>query len=633
MTIADLLARREGVDFEAKAAQGRDGRGEVPGSVWESYAAMANSQGGDLVLGVREHPDGSVDVLGLAEPERVVKTFWDNVHNRQIVSANLLRNDDVQIVEEDGVAVVHVAVPRAGRKERPVYVGENPFAGTFRRDHEGDYRCPEAEVRRMIADAEQDTRDARILTGYTLNDLDADSLSAFRNEFRSASPNHVWLTYDDRDLLEQLGGWRRDRDTGEVGLTLAGLLMFGQLRPILDALPDYVLDYRDVEPDSPGIRWTDRVTTDGTWPGNLYAFYRRAFSRLVRDLRVPFQTEAGRRVDETPVHRALKEALVNALIHADYSGSTPILILKKLSSFSFRNPGTLRIPPAQVRAGGHSDCRNRNLQKMFQMIGSAEQAGSGFPTILGAWRDQHWRPPSLIEDVELGHVTLRLSTASLFPDGVLDELQARFGEAFSMLPEAERTAVVTATIEGQVSNARLQELFDLHPAAITQLLGRLVSEGLLETHGKKRWTYYTLTPVPEGQHRLDFDSGDTDQNSTHSDQTSTDTDQSPAHSDQTSTDTDQTSAVAARLRPYLEAAKSIRDTQWALPEKRTRGLMAVLTLARERGEFLTVDDLTVVLNRSKPSVYRYLRQIKDDVETQFSGHRAPGQGYRARSTQ
>jgi hypothetical protein len=51
------------------------------------------------------------------------------------------------------------------------------------------------------------------------------------------------LGLNDLEFLTRLGCWRRDRETQEEGLTLAGLLMFGQHRPIHDALHHYFLDY------------------------------------------------------------------------------------------------------------------------------------------------------------------------------------------------------------------------------------------------------------------------------------------------------------------------------------------------------------------------------------------------------
>lgn len=606
MTLDDLLARRETVDFEAKLAGAADGRGEVPRSFWETYAAMANTQGGEIVLGLKERPDGSFDVRGIDALHRVRKQFWDEINNPKTVSANLLQDDDLTVVGWNAArSVLHVLVPRADRRRRPVYVGENPLTGTFRRNYEGDYRCSPDEARRLIADAERDTLDDDILTGYTVDDLDPGSLASYRNEFRSAKPSHAWLTEDDRGLLTQLGGWRRDRQSEHEGLTLAGLLMFGRFRPIHDALTHYVVDYRDVSDVGPDQRWGDRVTTDGTWPGNLYGFYRRAYARLTEDLRVPFRTESSQRIDETNVHRALKEALVNALIHADYSGTTPILVQKERGGFSFRNPGTLRLPRELTLAGGVSDCRNRSLQKMFQMLGAAEQAGSGFPTIRRAWREQHWRPLTLKESAEPDTVTLRLSTASLFPGPVLEDLHGQFGDSFAQLTESERVAVVTAAAEGQVSNPRLQEILDDHQADITRMLGRLVGGGFLVQHGKNRWAYYTLPRLAEATGTL-FPTPDTDQ---------------------TPPDTDH--ILSPRLLPYAQAVGDVRETKWAVPERTETGMLAVLRLARDRDEYLSVDDLSAILRRSRVSVYRYLRQLGDAVETRFPDRQARGQGYRA----
>ncbi|MFH1898246.1 MAG: ATP-binding protein [Candidatus Desantisbacteria bacterium] len=50
----DITSIYESVDFECKASQGRDGNGEVSGSFWETYSAMANTNGGEVYLGIKE---------------------------------------------------------------------------------------------------------------------------------------------------------------------------------------------------------------------------------------------------------------------------------------------------------------------------------------------------------------------------------------------------------------------------------------------------------------------------------------------------------------------------------------------------------------------------------------------------
>jgi ATP-dependent DNA helicase RecG len=167
------------------------------------------------------------------------------------------------------------------------------------------------------------------------------------------------------------------------------LLMFGQWPAIMTCAPLYFVDYQE-QPDEPdtSVRWLDRVVPDGTWSGNLFDFYRKVIRKLTADLKVPFHLQGDKRVDDTPIHQALREALVNTLVHADYSDRASVRVIKRPSGFEFRNPGALRVTVAQALQGGESDCRNRTLQQMFLMINLGERAGSGLPRILTSWQSE-----------------------------------------------------------------------------------------------------------------------------------------------------------------------------------------------------------------------------------------------------
>ncbi len=115
-----------------------------------------------------------------------------------------------------------------------------------------------------------------------------------------------------------------------------------------------MLDYQE-RPEAPyRAARIDRVTLDGKWSGNLYDFYRKVYLKLTADLKVPFALEKGQRQDETPVHEALREALANALVHADYADRASVLVVKRPDMFGFR-PGADAHPggggPAGRRAG------------------------------------------------------------------------------------------------------------------------------------------------------------------------------------------------------------------------------------------------------------------------------------------
>ena len=490
----DFEMWKEADDLEFKLAAGRDGRGALPDSVWATYSAMANTAGGRILLGVKERPDGRIEVMGVPDVDKVIKEFWCQINNPQKVSANLLSSKQVTRFEADGKTLIGIKVPRASRKERPIYVGSNPLTGTYRRQNDGDFRCPTEVVQQMMAEKVSDTLDAGIWNHYSMEDIDADTLTAYRQMFANLRPVHPFNEMRDVEFLRNLGGWREDRESGEKGLTTAGLLMFGKLRSIWDVFPNYNVDYREYGRQlTEGQRWDDRVTTDFTWPGNLFSFCRIVLPRLYQSLKVPFRLDQeGVRVDESPVHIALREALVNALIHADYGEGGAILVVKRPDLFGFRNPGTLRIRKEDAVRGGtmNSDCRNRNLQKMFQMIGYADQAGSGFPKIYSGWASQDWKKPEFREDFNLSQTYLALRMTSLLPEDAVAAATAAYGSRFLALPQLERLAVVTAFAEEEVNHSRLAELCTNHPADISNALRGLVQNGFLESSGHGRGTVY-----------------------------------------------------------------------------------------------------------------------------------------------
>ncbi|MBK6408504.1 MAG: putative DNA binding domain-containing protein [Flavobacteriales bacterium] len=478
----------EGDDWEFKSA-----KGGLPGSLWSTYSGMANTEGGTIVLGVSEtNGVAKADGLQLAHAQHLQKELWDLLHNRNKVNLNLLSPDDMQVVTSGASAFVVMRVPRATRTQRPIYTGNTPLGNTWRRYHEGDYKCSDAEVRRMLADAEDIRPDQRILEGFTVDDLDIGTVEQYRQRFRAAKPDHPWLSLQTKELLEQLGGWRKDRESSQEGLTVAGLLMFGKDNSIREpgATPNYFVDYR--EKLDPAIRWTDRIFPDGTWQANLFQFYHRVWPRLAAGLPTPFKLEGSVRKDDSPAHEALREAFVNALVHADYLGEGGIVIERYPDRFVFNNPGILLVSLEQFRKGGVSEGRNKQLQKMFLMLGIGEQAGSGVERIRAGWREKHWRVPFINIRSKPDRVLLTLPMVSLIPPDTLASLKRSYGTDIDRLKPAELQAMATAELEGSVSNGRLQELVGDHPFDITKALRHLCEMGMLISDNKRRWTTYRL---------------------------------------------------------------------------------------------------------------------------------------------
>ena len=402
--LRSLLLRGETASLECKSA-----KGGFPKSFWESYSAFANTDGGTIVLGVSEPRKGTFAVDGVARPDILVKTLWDTVNNPDKVSANVLFDRHVRAKTLDGKTVVVVDVPRADRADRPVYVGRDVFRGTFRRNGEGDYRCPRESVLAMLRDQSREPSDGAVAEELTVADLNAESVRRYHTLLSNLKPDHVWTRLPDEELLVKIGAAVRGRD-GMIRPTVAGLVCFGDFVSILRVLPDFFLDYRDrIGADE---RWSDRVcSSDGTWSGNVFDFFFRVHPRLTADLKVPFSMrDSVTRIDDTPAHKALREALANALIHADWRGRCGVVVEKTFRRIVISNPGAFRIPKPVAIAGGTSDARNANIFNIFSLVDIGERSGSGLCNLFAVWDQNGFPFPTIEENFDPDRVVLTIST-------------------------------------------------------------------------------------------------------------------------------------------------------------------------------------------------------------------------------
>ena len=202
---------------------------------------------------------------------------------------NLLSENDVETYEvgdnKDVIMVIYV--PMAKREQKPVYINNDIFNGTFRRNYEGDYHC--TQVKTMLRDQTERTMDMEVL------------------------------------------------------------------------------------------------------------------------VKVPYKMSGGERIDDTPVHKALREALANCLINADYHGLRGVVIRKEPDKLVLANPGYIRTGKKQMCLGGESDPRNKALMKMFNLINIGERAGSGVPNIFNVWADEGWEEPVIEERFDPDRTVLSLS--------------------------------------------------------------------------------------------------------------------------------------------------------------------------------------------------------------------------------
>lgn len=409
-SIREIIGLPENAEIEYKSA-----KGGLPESLWETFSAFANTNGGVIVLGVKEK-DGKY-IPSFATQEQLLsykKIFWDTVRNRGKISATLVAENDVMIENWQDAPVLIIKVPRASYNMRPVYLTHNPFGHTYIRNHEGDYCCSDEEVKRMFADAQvtQHSFDSDILPNFSMNDIDEETLRAYRQRFLLRLESHPWNEVDDLTFLTKIGVYRIDRETGKEGFTRGGLLMFGKYASITDPVctPWYFPDYQEWLEDDDTQRWTDRIYPNGTWEPNLYQFFHRVYTKLAQYQPVKFSLKGIERIDDTSAHMAMREALVNTLVHCNYAIQGNILIKRTTDGIIMRNPGRMLISIDDFYAGSHSTCRNPYIQKMFMLLGYGERAGSGADIIVRGWLKYNKERPVIVESVAKEETTLTMPT-------------------------------------------------------------------------------------------------------------------------------------------------------------------------------------------------------------------------------
>ena len=482
-------SRKEGLQLEFKRAEAK-----VPEDMWETSSAFANTRGGLILLGI----DDSGKVQGVQNPERMKGQLENNLHNPSKVSLNLCTDestlDSIQVGEH---VIIAIDVRPASVNEKPVYINGN-MGQSFYRFGSRDFKCSEEQIQQMVRDKSTNCPTGRVIPKTGWECIDSPTWKAYRQRMVSYKFDHPWVELDDKTLLEKLGGYSRDEETGVEGITQAGLLMFGTDDAIRRYFPRYQVnycEYGDSGQHDFRTRWLDRIYPDGTWAGNLYQFFFRVLPKLTETLKQPFILDENLiAMGETDAHKSVRESLANAIIHADYYGQGGVMISRYPDRIELSNPGTLLVPLEQIRKGGVSVCRNIGLQTMFLRIGIVEKMGSGYDTILRGWLEEGMIPPMLLENNCPARVTCTLPLAAIINREEKQKLQEYIGlERYQNLDSLRRVVLHLITAKGELTSVELGEALAFLPKyRVHETLKDLEKSGYLHACGRASGKTYGL---------------------------------------------------------------------------------------------------------------------------------------------
>lgn len=370
---------------------------------------MLIQKAGFIILGIKEDKENKIYSLEEIEnTNNTLKDFWNTINNNEKISCNIINDDYIQVTSIEDKTIIIINIPSANRRNKPIYINNNPMTGTYKRLHEGDYKCSKEEVRKMIIESADESKDKVVLDEFDINSLNMESVKDYRMRFKVHKGElHSWNTISNEEFLYNINAL--DRATKKV--TLAGLLMFGREKDIITILPNYFLDYREIKDDTTE-KWSYRITSwEDSWSGNLWDFFEKIVNRLTTDIEIPYALGNNlMTIEDTDVHKSIREALTNSLVHFQLDETGSILIEKGKDYYKFANPGLMRVSIKEAFKGGQSDPRNPILHRMFSLLGFGERAGSGLSLIDTTWKMNNWIFPSIDEGHNPDRTTLVLIT-------------------------------------------------------------------------------------------------------------------------------------------------------------------------------------------------------------------------------
>lgn len=386
-----VLADLRSVGSDTRRYEAKRARGGLPGRLWETFSAFSNSGGGVLLLGVDEARD--FEPVGVRDPGHVERSLASMLSDSMDPPVRA-RVDTVRL---QGKSVVVVQVPGLPRSRLPCfYTGEGAHRGSYVRVAHGDRRLTEYEVALLLAGRGQPRDDERPVEQATLADLSQPQVEAYVRRLRDSRPR-LFLEPSNQEVLRLTKVLVPDDDR-ELRPSLAGLLALGtypqsffpQLGVTLVAYPTTTAG----ETGPRGERFLDNVTLDGSVTDMAEDCLARLRSRMSRRSVI---AGIGRRdVWEYP-ELALREAVVNALVHRDLSSAAlgaQVQVEMYPDRLVVRNPGGLFGPVELERLGqpGISSARNALLLKLLEDVPArsggtvVENRGSGIPAMFQALR-------------------------------------------------------------------------------------------------------------------------------------------------------------------------------------------------------------------------------------------------------
>lgn len=351
---------------------------KVPEDFWESYSAFANTSGGMIMLGVSEVKKSGQKIeyipTGYKDFDSYEREIRNKAHDKNFTNKDLI--EKVLEVQPNGFekSVIIVVIKKAVRQDRPVVIKDKKTKSmkAFVRLGSSDIEMTAEEYNSAIRDS-QLTADRKPFYDFSISDIDEKTLDLYK----STITNQRFKEHEDNSAMEFLKLLSLiNIENKKQSLTATALLFFGKSYAINQTFPALRMDLFDFR-NSGDSRWTHRISlTDFE---NVFQFFIAIYNYLQTTVKNPFilNDDLVRIDTESSIKLALREAVINFIMHADYFSSSPFKINIYDDLYELENPGKMLIPEDKFFTTMESEYRNPTISKLLMIAGYGERAGSG----------------------------------------------------------------------------------------------------------------------------------------------------------------------------------------------------------------------------------------------------------------
>lgn len=476
--IQTIQSETEGIEVKAAHV-------DCPKKLYDTLSSFSNRVGGGtIIFGLDETK--KFEAVGVYDVNRLQKKVTEQCN----LMMPKVRPIFTVLEVENGKFVVSAEIPEISKEEKPCYysgVGVNK--GSYIRVGDADEPMTGYEVYNYSSYKTKTQDDLRRVERADLEDLDSEKITNYLNKLKEQKPNLFKL--EKNKVLQKLG--IIESVDNKFYPTVTGLLMFGlypqaffpQYAVTAVVVPGYTMG----ETSELGERFLDNKKIEGTLPEMI----DEAVSFIIKNMkwRTVIRDDNAKRDDkpEYPI-KAIREAIINALMHRDYSSYTEgsyVQIRMFNNRIEIQSPGALYGGVTLESLGENkNETRNRNLVRVLEDLNIVENRGSGIPTMSKEMRELKLEPPVFEE--KRGDFWVIFKNHTLMTKEDIEWIKSLGMD----LTEDEAIALTFIKKNGKITNGDYQKLNNVNRDKALIDLKRLISKELISAQGIGSGTYYVL---------------------------------------------------------------------------------------------------------------------------------------------